>query len=59
MVVVFVNSANFTGSTSLRSPSVFLGLLVGAMSPYFFNACLIRSVYKSAPALPFDIKMQI
>ena len=47
------------GIASLKDPAVFLGLLVGAMFPYFFNSVLLRSIFKTAPAIIFDLSQQI
>jgi hypothetical protein len=33
-------------------------LLLGAMTPYLFNGCLIRSIYRSGPAIIYDINLQ-
>ncbi len=38
---------------------IFMGLLIGAMFPYIFVSSLIRSVQKTAPAIPYDITLQI
>lgn len=38
---------------------IFLGILIGAMFPYYFSACLIRSINKAFPAIPYDIQHQI
>lgn len=59
MILVFIESAHFDGTTSLKAPIIFLGLLIGAMCPYFYNACLLRSIYKSGPAISYDLNMQI
>ena len=36
-----------------------MGLLLGAMLPYFYFSNLIRSIQKTAPAIAYDIRMQI
>ena len=46
-------------SSSLKSPTIFLGLLLGAMYPYFTSACLIRSIHKCSPAIGYDLSRQI
>ena len=54
-----MSSAGFTGSTSLKSPIIFMGVLLGAMFPYMFTSSLIRSIQKTAPAISYDIAIQI
>lgn len=44
---------------SLNEPLIFMGILLGAMFPYLFSACLIRSINRSFLAIIFDIKGQI
>lgn len=51
--------ATFEYSTSLKSPTIFLGLILGAMYPYFTAACLIRSIHRSYLAIAFDLRAQI
>jgi Na+/H+-translocating membrane pyrophosphatase len=58
-IEAFVHSATYTGSTSLKSPYIFFGMLIGAMLPYYFGSNLLRSIEKTAPAIPYDIRMQI
>lgn len=58
-VLTFIESAQFTGSTSLKDPLIFFGLLVGAMAPYLLSSVLIRSIFKTGPAIVFDIRQQI
>lgn len=59
MVLTFVSVSEYEDTTSLRSPIIFLGLLVGAMFPYYFSSNLLRSVQKTAPAIPYDLKIQV
>lgn len=36
-----------------------MGVLLGAMFPYMFTSSLIRSIQKTAPAISYDIAIQI
>ena len=44
---------------SLNDPAIFLGILIGAMFPYFFSAFIIRSINKTFLAIAYDIRNQI
>mgnify|MGYP002366456178 CR=1 FL=1 len=51
--------ASSTASISLTEPSVFAGLLVGAMLPYAFSAFTMKSVGKAALGMVEEIRKQI
>ena len=57
----FINSSfsSQEHQTSLKSPSIFAGLLIGAMYPYFTSSSLIRSIHKTFLAIAYDLRLQI
>jgi Na+/H+-translocating membrane pyrophosphatase len=58
----FLHNAELTktGNTlSLTDPSVFAGLLIGAMLPYAFSAFTMKSVGKAALGMVEEIRKQI
>mmetsp|Transcript_6322 Transcript_6322/g.39415 ORF Transcript_6322/g.39415 Transcript_6322/m.39415 type:complete len:765 (-) Transcript_6322:43-2337(-) len=55
----YVTRAELTlASTSLLDAKVFLGLLIGAMLPYWFSAMTMKSVGKAALAMVEEVRFQ-
>ncbi len=57
MIVAFAEAADLT-VISLLQPGVLIGLLFGAMLPYFFTALTIRSVGKAANHMINEVRRQ-
>ena len=57
MIVAFAEAADLT-VISLLQPGVLIGLLFGAMLPYFFTALTIRSVGKAANHMIYEVRRQ-
>jgi K(+)-stimulated pyrophosphate-energized sodium pump len=57
MIVAFANAAGLT-AISLLKPGVLVGLLFGAMLPYFFTALTIRSVGRAANHMIEEVRRQ-
>lgn len=57
MIVAFAEAANLS-VISLLQPGVLVGLLFGAMLPYFFTALTIRSVGKAANHMINEVRRQ-
>ena len=57
MIVAFANAANIH-SISILNPGVLVGMLFGAMLPYFFTALTIRSVGKAANHMINEVRRQ-
>lgn len=55
----FLHNSNLTNGLSLTDPSVFAGLLIGAMLPYAFSAFTMKSVGKAALGMVEEIRKQI
>lgn len=57
----FLHNSKLTtgGGLSLTDPSVFAGLLIGAMLPYAFSAFTMKSVGKAALGMVEEIRKQI
>ena len=47
-----------TANSSILDPSIFAGLLVGAMLPYWFSAMTMKSVGKAALAMVEEVRRQ-
>ena len=57
MIVAFAEAANLS-VISLLQPGVLVGLLFGAMLPYFFTSLTIRSVGKAANHMINEVRRQ-
>ena len=57
MIVAFANAAGID-SVSILEPGVLVGMLFGAMLPYFFTALTIRSVGKAANHMINEVRRQ-
>lgn len=55
----FLHNSDLSGGLSLTDPSVFAGLLIGAMLPYAFSAFTMKSVGKAALGMVEEIRKQI
>ena len=43
----------------MNSATIFAGLIVGAMLPYYLSCNLISSVKRVAPSIMYDLEMQV
>ena len=43
----------------MNSATIFAGLMIGAMLPYFLSFNMISSVQQVAPVIPYDLELQV
>ena len=58
-VIEFIERSEISASISMNSATIFAGLIIGAMLPYFLSFNMISSVQQVAPVIPYDLELQV